>query len=60
MTIELNLRPSPVSATTPTMMPAPAQVAPTLSMPIAPPSIALAKPEFRTWSLTEPLPRKRS
>ena len=60
MTIELNFRPRPVSVTTPTMMPAPAQVAPTLSMPSAPPSIALAKPDCSRCCFTEPLPRNRS
>src|SRR5690349_19663732 len=45
-TIELNLRPSPVSVTTPTMMPAPAQVAATLSTPSEPPASAFTSPEF--------------
>src|SRR4051812_38749241 len=35
-----NLRPSPVSVTTPTMMPAAAQVAATVSTPVVPASIA--------------------
>src|SRR5690349_10761419 len=43
--MELNFRPSPVSVTTPTMMPAPAQVAATFSTPTEPPSIAFTKPE---------------
>jgi len=37
MMIELNLRPRPVSVTTPTMMPAPAQVVATLSTRSSPP-----------------------
>src|SRR2546426_4660573 len=41
MMIELNLRPRPVSVTTPTMMPAPAQVVATLSTPVEPASSAL-------------------
>src|SRR5574337_837890 len=41
----LNLSPSPVSVTTPTMMPAPAQVAATLSTPSEPFCIACEKPE---------------
>src|SRR5688572_6886880 len=46
-TIELNLRPSPVSVTTPTMIPAPAQVAATFSTDIDPPFKALIKPELK-------------
>ena len=38
--MEENFRPSPVSVTTPTMMPAEAQVAATLSTPVVPASIA--------------------
>src|SRR5215212_1230030 len=45
-TIELNLRPSPVSVTTPTMIPAPAQVAATFSTPSEPPASAFTRPEF--------------
>src|SRR5882672_617577 len=41
MMMALNLRPSPVSVTTPTMIPAPAQMTATLSTPIDPPSSAL-------------------
>src|SRR3954469_19068958 len=47
-TIELNLRPSPVSVTTPTMIPAPAQVAATFSTPSEPPESALIRPEFHS------------
>src|SRR4051812_11484094 len=36
------------------MMPAPAQVAPTLSMPIEPPCIALMKPESRNLRHRDP------
>src|SRR4051812_42491855 len=36
------------------MMPAPAHVAPTLSMPIEPPSIALMKPELRNLRHNDP------
>jgi hypothetical protein len=43
--MELNFRPSPVSVTTPTMMPAPAQVAATFSTPMEPPSMALMNGE---------------
>src|SRR5881394_703417 len=39
-TIDENLRPSPVSVTTPTMIPAAAHVAATLSTPVVPASIA--------------------
>src|SRR5258706_7056548 len=42
-TIEENLRPRPVSVTTPTMMPADAQVAATFSTPVVPASIACTK-----------------
>ena len=45
-TMELNLSPSPVNVTTPTINPAAAQVAPTLSMPTEPDSSALTSPEF--------------
>ena len=45
-TIELNLRPSPVSVTTPTISPAAAQVAATVSTPTEPASSALTRPEF--------------
>src|SRR5689334_5843703 len=38
--IDENLRPRPVSVTTPTMMPAEAQVAATLSTPVVPASMA--------------------
>ncbi len=38
--IDENFSPSPVSVTTPTISPAPAQVVPTLSMPTEPPSSA--------------------
>src|ERR1039457_3820605 len=41
--MELNLSPRPVSVTTPTMMPAAAQVAATFSTPMDPPSMALMK-----------------
>src|SRR5437667_1843673 len=44
-TIELNLRPRPVSVTVPTMMPAPAQVAATFSTPSEPPASAFTSPE---------------
>ena len=60
MTIELNLSPRPVSVTTPTMMPAPAQVAATLSTPIEPPSIALTKGDLKICARIGPLPRNRS
>src|SRR4051812_30062151 len=60
MTMELNFSPSPVNVTTPTMMPAPAQVAPTLSMPIEPPSSALMKPVPRNLRQSEPGARKKS
>src|SRR3954462_15696388 len=43
MTIEENLSPSPVRVTTPTMMPAEAQVAATLITPVVPASIAFTK-----------------
>src|SRR5262249_49125657 len=46
--MELNLRPRPVSVTTPTIKPAPAQVAATFSTASEPPSSALRKPEFQT------------
>src|SRR3989475_11429087 len=45
-TIELNLRPRPVSVTVPTMMPAPAQVAATFSTPSEPPASAFTSPEL--------------
>src|SRR6476661_6417897 len=45
-----NFRPRPVSVTTPTIRPAPAQVAPTLSTPTEPPSSAFT-------SLDWPRPR---
>src|SRR5476649_2057440 len=41
--MELNFSPKPVSVTTPTMMPAAAQVAATFSTPMEPPSMALMK-----------------
>src|ERR1700687_1478630 len=41
--MEENLRPSPVSVTTPTMIPAAAQVEATLSTPVVPASIACTK-----------------
>src|SRR5215212_70526 len=44
-TIELNLSPRPVRVTVPTMIPAPAQVAATLSTPSEPPSSDLTRPE---------------
>src|SRR5256885_14420688 len=47
-TMELNLRPRPVSVTTPTMMPAPAQVDATFSTPSEPPASAFTNPEFHT------------
>src|SRR3954467_11066320 len=55
-TIELNLRPRPVSVTTPTMIPAPAQVAATFSTPSEPPERALISPEFHTHLTTGALP----
>ncbi len=54
--MELNFSPSPVSVTTPTMMPAPAQVAATLSTPIEPASIALTKGDWNRCLTHEPLP----
>src|SRR6185369_2570732 len=60
MTIVLNFRPRPVSVTTPTMMPAPAQVAATLSMPIEPPSIALTNGDVKSRRATEPPALNRS
>src|SRR5437762_1828612 len=60
MTMVLNFRPRPVSVTTPTMTPAPAQVAATLSMPIEPPSIALANGDWNSLRATDPLPLNRS
>ena len=50
MTIELNFRPSPVSVTMPTMMPAAAQVTPTLSMPAVPSRSASASRESRRFA----------
>ena len=47
MTMELNFRPSPVSVTTPTMMPAAAQVTPTLSIPTVPSRSACTSRESR-------------
>ena len=55
--IELNFRPRPVSVTTPTMMPAPAQVAATDSTPIEPPSIALTKPDWKSFGASGRSPR---
>src|SRR3954467_7834436 len=46
-TMELNFSPRPVSVTTPTMMPADAQVAATFSTPSEPPSSAFTSPEFQ-------------
>ena len=60
MTMLLNFRPRPVSVTTPTMMPAPAQVAATLSTPIEPPSIALKNGDWKKFFVNEPLPWNRS
>ena len=58
--MELNLSPRPVSVTTPTMIPAPAQVAATLSTPIEPPSIALTSGERSRPSTKDFFPAKKS
>ena len=50
--MELNLSPSPVSVTTPTINPAAAQVAATFNTPIEPPSMALRRPEFQMPGIT--------
>jgi hypothetical protein len=54
--MELNLRPSPVRVTTPTMRPAPAQVAATLSTASEPPFNACSKPEPSTPRTSGSLP----
>src|SRR5438067_7276053 len=59
-TIELNLSPSPVSVTVPTMMPAPAQVAATFSTPSEPPDSAFTSPEFHRPRPIFSLPVKTS
>src|SRR4051812_31016141 len=59
MTMVLNFRPRPVSVTTPTMRPAPAQVAATFRTPIDPPSMALMNPEPQNF-FNRPGPRKES
>src|SRR3989304_951518 len=58
--MELNLRPRPVSVTTPTMMPAPAQVAATLSTASEPPSSARVNFEPSTPRTSGSRPRHRS
>src|SRR6266850_5510567 len=58
--MELNFSPRPVSVTTPTMMPAPAQVAATFSTPSGPPESALMKPEFHRPRMTGALPLNTS
>ena len=50
MMIALNLSPSPVSVTTPTMIPAPAQVTATFSTPIDPASSAWKNFDLNIWS----------
>src|SRR5436853_85076 len=58
--MELNFSPSPVSVTTPTMMPAPAQVEATFSTPSEPPASAFTKPEFHNPRPIGSLPLKTS
>src|SRR5712692_2598211 len=60
MMIELNLRPRPVSVTTPTMMPAPAQVVATLSTPVEPASSALKNFDPKIPFTRGSRPRNRS
>src|SRR5919206_371021 len=52
MTIEENLRPSPVSVTTPTTMPAEAQVVAALMAPIEPSAMARTRGEASTADQT--------
>src|SRR5215510_4858714 len=58
--MELNFSPRPVSVTTPTMMPAPAQVEATLSTPSEPPASAVMKLDCSNPLRTGDLPRKTS
>src|SRR3990172_6885029 len=60
MMMALNFRPRPVSVTTPTMMPAPAQVAATLSTPVEPASTTLKKGDGKICLAIGPRPRNRS
>ncbi len=58
--MELNLSPSPVSVTTPTMMPAEAQVMATVSTPIDPPSSDLTNPDLQKPFIHGMRPRNQS
>ena len=60
MTIELNFKPKPVSVTTPTIIPAPAQVAATFKTPTEPPSMAFIKGDFKSNDQNDPLPWNKS
>ncbi len=58
--MELNFSPRPVSVTTPTMMPAAAQVAATFSMPTEPSRIAVMSFEFHSPATIGLRPRSTS
>src|SRR6476646_6354371 len=58
--MELNFSPSPVKVTTPTMMPAPADVAATFRTPMVPPSSAFTRPEVHSLGRMGPRPRNTS
>ena len=59
-TIELNFSPSPVSVTTPTISPAAAHVAATLSTPTEPAWSVLTSPEFHSPRPSGARPRRTS